>query len=436
MKQSLWLKEVQLREFPTLEGDLKTDVLIIGGGLAGILCVYELQQRGIDCVLIEADRIFRHTSGNTTAKLTSQHGLIYGKLLKEQGREGAIRYWQANESALSKLRALCLKNDCDFREEPNYIYSTEVTEPLEGEMTALDALGIPAELVINPGLPFPVSGAIRFPNQGRFHPGKLAAALVSGMRIFEKTRALDIRGNRVRTDRGVVTAEKIIVATHFPFLNRHGLYFMKMYQQRSYVLALENAKIPEGMFLDCAENGLSLRMQGQYLLLGGGGHRTGMPGGGWEMIEKAAKQWFPGSKIRCRWAAQDCVTLDGMPYIGQYGRCLPHVYVATGFNKWGMTTSMMAAQILRDLVQGRRNAYASLFDPARPVNGKIFSNLGHSALHLLKPKAPRCSHMGCALEWNKQEHSWDCPCHGSRYSGKGELLDNPAQKSIEKRESV
>lgn len=428
MNRSIWEKTT-FPQFPALEGDCKTDVCIIGGGLTGLLCAREMEKRGIDCVLIEGDRLFRGTSGRTTAKLTSQHGLIYGKLLKQLGRERAKLYWKAHEDALSAMRELCESLDCDYQEQNNYIYSRDALAALEAEMKALDALGIPARLETNLPMPFTTAGAVCFSHQGQFHPGKLGAALAAEKQIYENTAAHNIRKDRVITNQGTIHAEKIIVATHFPFIDRYGAYFLKMYQMRSYVLALEGAGKLEGMYLDCQENGLSLRMQGDLLLLGGGGHRTGKQGGGWESLEVAAKMWFPESREIARWAAQDCITLDGMPYIGQYSPMLPNVFVATGFNKWGMTSAMLSARMLADLVQGRENDYASLFDPSRRMNPQCVTNAAHSVIHLLKPSAPRCSHLGCALEWNRQERAWECPCHGSRFSESGTVLENPAQKN-------
>ena len=210
-------------------------------------------------------------------------------------------------------------------------------------------------------------------------------------------------------------------------LNEHGAYFLKLYQQRSYVIALENAKQPEGMYLDCADNGLSLRSAGRYLLLGGGGHRTGKQGLNWSLPEAVAAQYYPDAKILARWATQDCMTLDGMPYIGRYSSATPDLYVATGFQKWGMSTSMAAASILVDLIQNRENPYSSLFSPQRSMMHKqLLVNGLEATANLLLPTKPRCPHLGCALHWNKAERSWDCSCHGSRFDEKGKVLNNPA----------
>ena len=413
--------------FPQLEGDLCTDVLIIGGGLAGLLCACRLHRAGVDCALIEQGRILGGVSGRTTAKLTAQHGLIYEKLLKTFGPEKARLYWQANQEALEAYRALAEEADFDLVPENHYIYATGETAALEGELRACERLGIPARWEDTLPLPFPVAGAVSFPNQARFHPLKLASYIAEGLPVYENTKALSFAGNRVRTPKGTVTAEKIIVATHFPLLNKHGSYFLKLYQQRSYVIALENAPLVDGMYLDCADNGLSIRSAGRWLLLGGGGHRTGKQGRNWHLPESAAKAFYPQGRIVARWATQDCMTLDGMPYIGSYSKVTPNLYVATGFQKWGMSTAMAAAGILTDLVQGRENPYASLFSPSRSMLHKqLLCNGVEAAVNLLRLTTPRCPHLGCALHWNKAERSWDCACHGSRFDETGKVLNNPA----------
>lgn len=426
MMDSLWA-DTALPTFPPLEQDTQTDVLIIGGGLAGILCAYTLTQAGADCLLIEADTICGGVTRNTTAKITSQHGLLYGKLERQFGPEAARLYWKANEAALRRYRQLAKAFPCDFAEKPSYVYALDRPEALQAELAALERLGIPAAFADHVPLPFPTAGAIRFEGQGQFHPLKLAAGVARDLPIREHTAARAFEKNTVVTDHGRVRAKHIIVATHFPLLNKHGGYFLKLYQHRSYVLALEGAMDVRGMYLDAAENGISLRNYGPWLLLGGGGHRTGKPGGGWAALEDFARKYFPNAGETCRWATQDCMTLDGVPYIGQYGRHTPGLYVATGFNKWGMTGSMVAAMVLSDLVQGKQNPYAAVFSPARTVlRPQLLANLTEATASLLTVSKPRCPHMGCALKWNPRERTWDCPCHGSRFTEEGELLDNPA----------
>ncbi len=431
MQNSLWASNVDMPRFPKLDRDIKTNVLIVGGGLAGLLCAYMLDRDGVDYVLIEADRICHGVTQNTTAKITSQHGLIYDKLIREFDVETARAYWEVNEAAIGEYRSMAREIDCDFETRDNYIYCTDSAAPLVNEMGALKRLGIPADYVEETDLPIPTAGAIRFNNQAQFHPLKFAAYICQGLNIYEQTKALEFLGNTVVTSGGRVTASKIIMATHFPILNKHGGYFLKMYQKRSYVLALENAEDVKGMYLGAEKDGLSFRNQGDWLILGSGSHRTGKQGSGWTELEKFARKHYPNAHVRFRWATQDCITLDGVPYIGQYSKGTPNLYVATGFNKWGMTSSMVSAMILRDLVQGKGNPYLSVFDPSRTMlRPQLLYNAVESTVNLCRLSKPRCPHFGCALNWNPQEHSWDCPCHGSRFGKDGKLLDNPATDDL------
>ena len=431
MKRSIWSETADLPTFEPLRGDVTTDVLIIGGGMAGILCAYLLHQAGVDYVLVEASRICSGITKNTTAKLTSQHGLIYHKLLNRFGIEQAKFYLEANESALAQYRRLCESIPCGFEEQDNYVYALGSRKKLDREMTALSFLGAPAEFVSDLSLPFSTAGAVRFPQQAQFHPLRFVSGITKGLHIHEHTVVRELIGTTAVTSHGNIKAEKIIVATHFPFLNKHGSYFLKLYQQRSYVLALENAPAMEGMYLDQAENGLSFRSHNGTLLLGGGGHRTGKQGGSWLELEAFAAKYYPGAAITHRWATQDCITLDEIPYIGQYSARTPNLYVATGFNKWGMTSSMVAAQLLADLIQGKDNPYTEVFSPSRSIlHPQLGLNALESTKNLLSISPKRCPHLGCELTWNNAEKSWDCPCHGSRYDYRGKLLDGPAQTSL------
>lgn len=424
---SIWTQTADLPQFAPLDGDLRTGVLVVGGGMAGLLCAGQLTRAGVDCALVEADRICGGTTKNTTAKLTSQHGLIYGRLLREFGLEKARLYLEANQAALERFRTLCQTVDCGFEERDAWVYSRTDRRKLDRELEALHILGFPAELTEELPLPFPTAGAVRFPSQAQFHPLRFAAAVAKDLRIFERTKVLELGPRKAATNRGTVTADKIVIATHFPLLNKHGGYFLKLYQHRSYVLALEGAPELGGMYVDEDSRGLSFRNYRNLLLLGGGGHRTGKPGGGWLELEGTARAHWPQARIAARWAAQDCMTLDGAPYVGRYSPNTPDLYVVTGFNKWGMTGSMAAAVLLADLILGRENPWEELFRPSRRIlRPQLAANALESALGLLTPTAPRCPHMGCALKYNAQEHSWDCPCHGSRFGEDGRLIDNPA----------
>ena len=432
--ESIWRESARLPQYPQLKGDISTDVLVIGGGMAGLLCAYQLMKAGVDCIVAERKRIASGVTQNTTAKLTSQHGLIYSRLDKQFGLEAAGLYLRANEEALSEYRGLGADIPCDFSEQSHTVYSRQGVQNLEDELAVLSRLNYPAELVGELPLPFPTVGGVRFPHQAQFHPLKFLSGIVRDLTIFENTPVQSLSKTEAVTAHGRIHANAVIVATHFPFLNKHGSYFLKLYQQRSYVLALENAPIPDGMYLDAQENGLSLRSWGNTLLLGGGGHRTGKQGGGWAKLEAFVQAHYPDAKILSRWATQDCMSLDGMPYIGQYSASTPNLYVATGFNKWGMTTSMAAARILTDQICGKENPYSVLFSPSRSIlHRQLGVNALEATVNLLTPTRKRCPHLGCALKWNSQEHSWDCPCHGSRFSEDGQLLDNLATGNLPKK---
>lgn len=425
--KSIWLNNSQLPEFPKLNKDINIDVLIIGGGISGILTAYFLHRNGIKYALVEKGRICSGTTQNTTAKITFQHGLIYHKILKSAGPETAKMYLQANKKAFEKYAEMCSNIDCDYEIKDNYVYSAADPGVLENEMAALDKIGYKAVFCNRTSLPFETYGAVKFPKQAQFDPIKFISAIAGDLNIYENTFVSEMAGNTAVTDCGKINAGKVIVTTHFPFINKHGSYFLKLYQHRSYVIALKNAQNIDGMYVDEDRKGFSFRNYGDYLLIGGGGHRTGKSGGNWSELRSFAQKYYPHSKEKFFWAAQDCITLDNIPYIGNYSAKTPDLYTACGFGKWGMTGAMLSAMILCDKIMGKQNEYAEIFSPSRSIlKPQLWINGFEAAKNLLTFSRKRCPHLGCALKWNSAEHSWDCPCHGSRFSESGEVLDNPA----------
>lgn len=475
--KSIWRNEVTISKREPLRGDIKTKVAIIGGGLAGCLTAYFLQQQGIEVVVLEAKHIGSGQTENTTAKITSQHNLIYHNLIQDFGVEKAKMYADANQKAIIEYKCIIEKEkiDCQFEERPAYLYSTIERGPLEQEALAALQLGIDLTLTTETSLPFSVKSALKFNDQGQFHPLKFLNEITKTLTIYENTMVREIDGDRILTDHGIVTAEHIVIATHYPFVNVPGYYFMRMHQERSYVIALKNAVQLDGMYLGIDEDGYSFRNSGDILLLGGGGHRTGenSEGGKFEMLRNSAKKFYPESSEVTTWSAQDCFTLDGVPYIGQFSSSTPNCYVATGFAKWGMTNSMVSAMIISDRILERKNDFSEIFSPQRfkfSASAKTLLEEGIQAVKGLTTEiftlpqekidelpnghggvveyegqkvgvykdeegnafmvSTKCAHLGCQLEWNPDELSWDCPCHGSRFNYKGELIDNPAMKNI------
>ena len=472
--KSIWRETCEIEKRKPLNENIETEIAVIGAGMTGILTAYYLQKEGRKVVVLEAKEIGSGQTQNTTAKVTSQHGLIYHSLLKQYGKEKAQQYALANETAIYEYQNIItdLRIDCDFEHKTSYIYSKSRKE-LEEEAKAASLLGLPAVLTKEElPLPFPVWGAVEFQNQAQFHPLKFLKAISKTIRIYEHTKVEKVEQHKIITKQGSVKAEKIIFACHFPFIDFPGMYFARMHQERSYVLALKYAPQVNGMYMGAEKGDYSFRNYGEYLLLGGMGHRTGKNAGSYEALQNTAKKWFPNSQEICRWSAQDCMTLDKIPYIGQYSKKNPDWYVATGFQKWGMTTAMTAALILRDLICGQKVFYKDVFSPSRfsvanlPalvnetghsikglgkhlffVPGKETEDIlpGQADVIMYKGKKVgiykdmkgeiyaidiRCPHLGCQLEWNAAELSWDCPCHGSRFDYQGNLLNNPAQKNI------
>lgn len=471
----------------------KTDILIIGGGMCGLLTAYQLVEKGATSVtILDADGLCAGTTAHTTAKITAQHGLIYDRLLQGLGREKAWLYARTNEEAVEEYARIIrlLHIDCDFHRCSSSLYAAHSRHlpRLERELEACLRVGLPAVMEESTELPFAVAGSLRLPGQAHFHPLKFAAALITylvekGVRFYPHTRAQrpqDSGGEgRIRTDRGDIQADTVIVASHFPFMDKPGLYFARIWQERSYVLALTNVPAMENMYLGIDKEGYSFRPWAQGVLLGGGSHKAGHEGGEghYEQLEAVSGTWFPRREVAAQWSAQDCMTHDGVPYIGRYkqaeGWLSSRVYVATGFNKWGMTGSMTAAALLSDAVMGRPNEAQEVFSPSRfnpgmkaksfiaetadmvknyiggyvelaaestrslpPGEGRILEIDGKKVGAYKDTDGtvytvnPICTHMGCVLEWNRDEGSWDCPCHGSRYDYTGRLLNGPAVKPL------
>ena len=474
--ESIWTNTVRLSSFPSLEGHLQADAAIVGGGLTGILTAHLLSREGANVAVLEASRIGSGQTSGTTAKLTAQHGLKYRHLIKDLGRSSAAQYARANLQAVERLRQLAQewKIICDFQDCTSYLYAIDAA-PLVEEYNACRQLEMDVFLTRDTELPFPAQ-ALGLRNQARFHPLKLLAALTDGLQIYEHSRVLEVSGHTLRTGQGTVTAETIIFTCHYPFINFPGYYFIRQHQERSYVLALEGVPPMQDYYLGIDGGCLSFRPYEDVLLLGGGGHRTGenQQGQAYAGLLQAAEQYWPQCRVHCQWSAQDCMPMDGIPYVGPFSKSRPNWLVATGFQKWGMTSAVIAADMLSSLVLKRTPSpdYA-VFSPqrfhlkasakqltddtiqaVRGLSRRVLSSarismddlpVGHGGIVQLDGKKTgvyrdtdgtllavsiKCPHLGCQLEWNPDEKTWDCPCHGSRFDVHGRLLDGPAQTDL------
>ncbi len=493
--ESLWLATADRQTYPSLEGDIKADVAIVGGGIVGLTAAVLLKDAGMKVALVESRRVMSGVSGHTTAKVTSLHRLIYRHLLDHFGDEPARQYAAANQAAIEKIGSLAQQKgiECDFVRQSAYTYavSQEEIEPVNQEVAAARSLGLPASFVESIPLPFETHGAVCFENQAQFHPGKYLGGLAAlvpgdGSALFEQTRAVEIEGGKpytLVTAKGKVTASRLIIATHFPVFDKGGFYFARMSISRSYVIAAKiKGEFPPGMYIGVGHEGLSYRRQvvdgRDLVIIGDSAHPAGHGGDTIERyrrLAERARQVFDIDSIEYYWSAQDNMPIDRVPYIGRLARGQDGMFVATGFAKWGMTNGTAAAMILSDLVQDKKNDWAPVFNPDRfkPLTGGakfVKQNLENirefvagaiskpdQDIESLKPGdgmvvaedskklavykddagkvyrlSPVCTHMGCIVRWNNAERTWDCPCHGSRFNFDGTVIHGPALKDLKK----
>ncbi len=446
---------MEIPEREALPGNRRVQTAVIGAGMAGILTAYFLKKEGVDVVVVEAGRIAGGQTKNTTAKITSQHGLIYHKMMQKAGREKAQNYAMAAEDAVKIYERIIKeeKVECHFKKLPSYLYTLYKSRigDLEKEAATARELGMKARFVEGrelTELPFEAAGAVCFENQGQFSPLEFIKALSGPLEIYENTKVLSVKGHVVLTDKGEITADNIVFACHYPFPVIPGFYFLRQHQERSYVIALEGHKEWDGMYYCADGEGISLRSAGNILLLGGGSRRTGKPGNGmqncimagYSYLQEAAGKYYPALRETARWSAQDCMPHDEIPFIGRFSVYRPYWYVATGFKKWGMTASMVSTLIISSRICGKDSPYEKIFSPQRLLFRmgvkNLLADIGESIIGLgrglFSKKERKCPHMGCRLEWNSEEERWECPCHGSGFDRDGKLLDDPARRDMKK----
>lgn len=494
---SLWLDfDKKTDKCLPLSCHLETDVCIIGSGIFGLTCAYLLSQLGFHVTVLDKSGIGEKATGHTTAKITSQHNLFYDYLINSYGKKFAGDYLEGNEKAIENIKNIIdtEKIKCDFEYQNSYVYTTKKSElnDIKKEVFGVESLGFPCEFVTKTGLPFEIEGAICFKNQAQFHPLKYLYGLANSVlshngEIYANTVVTNIEKNMdntylVSTNKATVKSKYVIVASHYPFINFPGFYFLKMYQSTSYLIAVDTKKtLFNGMYINPTSPTFSyrtVRYNGKELLLiGGGDHKTGQPSSyqdTYGILEQEAKKFYPNCEVLYRWNTRDCISLDKLPFIGQYSSIMPHVFVGTGFKKWGMTLSNVAANIVTDLICGKDNKYEYLFRPSRlkPIKNRdemknvLVQSTNSLVLNKFRPanmdfdeiandsgsiieihnekvgiyKSPNgkvfavkpvCTHLGCLLSWNDVDKTWDCPCHGSRFDYTGKNLYDPAFKDLD-----
>lgn len=489
MDKSYWIQSSMNERKPNeqLKENIETEVCVIGGGLTGLTTAYYLSKQGKDVVVLEKDKICNHASGNTTAKITSQHGIFYKYLIDSLGIESAKQYLHANEKAIKNIEEIVKSEniECEFEKQDAYVFTQkqEQLEKIKQEVEALNKLDFDAEFVDKIELPIEILGAIRFKNQAQFNPCKYALGLENAIKgkIYENTKVtgLERQGDEyvVITEEAKVKAKYVVIASHYPIINAPGYYFMKMYQVSSYLIAIKTNSKFNGMYINAEEPTLSFRMAGDMVLVGGMSHKTGAKidlSDSYKYLEDVAKNIFESPDVKFRWNTEDCVSLDKIPYIGEFSTLMPNVFVGTGYKKWGMTSSNVAAKIISNKILGIDNEYEEVFTSTRlkPIKnykelGNILKETSYSLVinklkecpdHLQDVKngegkiveidglkvgvyrdekgdvhavKPICSHLGCELSWNNLDNTWDCPCHGSRFTYDGKSLYDPSIKDLE-----
>lgn len=498
--KSYWVESTNLTNYPKIKENVKTDVCIIGGGITGISTAYLLsKESNLDITLLEADLMGMGVSANTTAKLTSQHGLIYDYLYNSFGKESMEAYLNSNEEAIRLIEKIIEDEniECNFTKEDAYVYTCKEDndEKIKKEVDVLNSVGFEAEYINNAPLPFEIVSAVKFKNQGQFHIRKYLLSLLkilekNNVNLYENSKVVDIKHKtdmyEIYVNDCKVECKYLVMATHYPIKNFPGMYFIKMYQESSYIIAVETEKeIFDGIYISCDTPTTSFRNvigdNGKKLLLvGGSGHKTGDTSvkieDSYINLDNYIKTIYPDAKVKYKWMTEDCVSLDKIPYIGDFSNFLPNMFVATGYKKWGMTTSHVAARIITDKILDKINPYSKLYTATRlePIkNSKEFGNMLKESVYSLainkvtppiidfeelkndsggvvnyngeklgiyKDKngeifavVPYCKHLGCELSWNNLEKTWDCPCHGSRYDYKGNIITEPTTEGLDRR---
>lgn len=496
-KLSLWLKDGIFESFPSLKSNISCDICIVGAGLTGINLAYILSGLNFDVVLIDSGKPMNLTSGNTTAKFTFQHDLIYSNIIENHGLEEAQIYYEAQVKGMEFVRNIVSEYniDCDFKNTYSMIYAEneEQFEEIEKEYDAYNQLNIPCELIGN--MPYGITGVggLKVYNQFCLNPVKYSNFLLNklkenNVRVFQNTNAVDLEiddklNTIITEDEHEIAANQIVVATGYPFLDKIGLYYTRLEAYRSYLVAfpiLDEVE-DDGMLISNSISPYSIRFSdtdgSKYLLVGGRGHKVGQESSAKESYNELidfGQEHFNVKDIEYRWSSQDYQSPDKIPYIGEITSNYKDIFVATGFKKWGMTNSAFSAILLATLISGKSSKFEELFKPSRK---EVLDNLGgfmkanlNVAKELIKGKVlpdevklkdigidqggiikyngkrvgayrdasgklflvdSKCTHLGCELEYNNGERTFDCPCHGSRFTYEGKVIEGPAVLDLE-----
>ncbi len=487
MNTPYWISSSEQRNFDSLKEDITTDYLIIGGGITGITCLYLLTKAGLNAVLIDANRVGYGTTGRNTGKATAQHGYIYSRIEKRYGLEWAKKYYKANSEAIDFIENVSKQHniDCQFKRLPAYLFTQDESfvGKLEKEFEIYQQMGLDCSFEKEIPVPLDVLCALKMNNQAQFHPkrfldGLTEHAIKQGARIYENTRVIDFQPGKeciikTKNDKRIA-AKNVIIASHYPCYDGKGFYFARLKPDRSYIIGIEMESFPDAHFINVEEPAISLRHipEEKILLISGENHKVGHKDDDhYQKLKDFAKKVFNNDNVKYEWSAQDYISHDYLPYAGYINSDYRNIFIATGYRKWGLTNGIAAAMIIKDLILDGTSPYEELYGHLRVmdiVNFNFLKENADVAVQLISGKLKigeteipdetgtgivvnvggkrcgyyreeegdfylvdiTCPHMGCELKWNSQERSWDCPCHGSRFDYKGNVLEGPAEYSL------
>jgi glycine/D-amino acid oxidase-like deaminating enzyme/nitrite reductase/ring-hydroxylating ferredoxin subunit len=496
---SIWMAET-LSQSP-LYASTHSDVCIVGAGIAGMTTAYLLARQGKSVVVLDAGSIGGGETGRTTAHLSNALDDRYYELERLFGERGARLAATSHTAAIDCIEAIVAEEHiaCDFERLDGYLFIPPEgsKDVLEREISAVHRAGLTdVEWVDRAPLEHCDTGrCLRFPHQGQFHPLKYLNGLAQAIRreggqIFTGTPAEDIQGGspaRIKTRAGpVVTADHVVIATNTP-INDPLIMPTKQYAYRTYVIGVQipHAAVTKALYWDTSDPYHYVRIhsggdgRGQahdLLIIGGEDHKVGEKGDGDERFAKLYR-WtlrrFPMVQtIEYQWSGQILEPADSLAFIGRKPLDAPNVYIATGDSGHGLTHGTIAGILLTDVILGRQNPWACLYDPSRlrslattdfivenlsvlahyadwltggevssaeeikPGEGRILRRgLAKIAVYrdengVLHERQAMCQHLGCVVSWNSTEKSWDCPCHGTRYDALGHVINGPANSDL------
>lgn len=484
MENSYWY-EKNVKHYLKLQSNIEVDVAIIGGGLSGLMCAYELIKRGKKVCILEGKEIGSGETSRSSAIITFAHDLIYDKLICKHGISKAKQYYEYSKKGIEIIEKIINDNgiDCDYHKCDYFLYAKDEkgSKKLLKEQKAYALFNEYTEIINNIEIPYQITAALKIKNQGYLNPFKFIHCLAliiekKGGLIYENTHIVNKPVNSIlKHENYEVKAKHFIIATHFPYLVFPGLYFLKMYQHRSYNIVFETKDKISNVYEDINMKGFEYRPVNDGIMCLGANVKTGKyhNQSKYQIVEEEVKKRFNlDNDVRIkRFSAQDCITFDYLPFVGKYSKFYKDTYIITGFNKWGFTNSACAAQIISDLIDHRK--IVNPFNPSRlyfiksplhtlshvtevlwsfinlilNVDAKKIKNIKKGEGAIIRRRGLRagiykdhdgrvymvngsCAHMGCALKWNKDELTWDCPCHGSRFDIHGNIVDNPTKKGL------